>query len=293
MANKRGKAVDTTCLSLDHAEQRGFLHRDYLAHCLRWSHVTKYLLQGRRYQTHHVLDVGCGKEAPLPKLMYSSRMTHTKGSYTGIDYGKVEWPDTIAKTGKFKMTLYSKQDFVKTKLHRKTFDTVTCFEMVEHVEPWHAYQTLKKIREVLTKDGRAFISTPCYDEKTGAADNHVNEMTYPGLLALIELSGLEVDEVHGTFASQKDYKKLMSPAQTEVFEQLSSYYDSNVLACIMAPMFPHNSRNCIWKLKRGSHKILFPTPKEMKEELSQTYNSNSKHWPAHIKKIVADAKKGR
>ena len=43
MANARGKKVDTTYLSIDNAEERGFLHRDYIAHCLRWSHVVKYL----------------------------------------------------------------------------------------------------------------------------------------------------------------------------------------------------------------------------------------------------------
>jgi len=37
MANARGKEIDNTHLSIDQAEARGFLHRDYIAHCLRWS----------------------------------------------------------------------------------------------------------------------------------------------------------------------------------------------------------------------------------------------------------------
>ena len=41
MANEFGKAIDKTFLSIDQAETRGFLHRDYIAHCLRWTHVVK------------------------------------------------------------------------------------------------------------------------------------------------------------------------------------------------------------------------------------------------------------
>ena len=58
MANERGKSVDKTFLSIDNAEERGFLHRDYIAHCLRWTHVVKWLHQGGRYKTARILDVG-------------------------------------------------------------------------------------------------------------------------------------------------------------------------------------------------------------------------------------------
>ena len=74
MANARGKTVDTTYLSVDQATERGFLHRDYIAHCLRWSHVIKYLGTSARYKTAKILDVGCGKEMPLAKSLHSSRM---------------------------------------------------------------------------------------------------------------------------------------------------------------------------------------------------------------------------
>jgi hypothetical protein len=33
MANARGKSIDNTHLSIDQAEERGFIHRDYIAHC--------------------------------------------------------------------------------------------------------------------------------------------------------------------------------------------------------------------------------------------------------------------
>jgi len=287
MANERGKKIDTTFLSLDHAEERGFLHRDYLAHCLRWSHVTSYLNQSRRYQSHHVLDVGCGREAPLAKLLFSSRMTHTTGSYTGVDYGKLERPSTIAEGPKFKGQFLGKFDFAKDKLPRTSYDTIACFEMLEHVEPMHSFRTLQRIRQLLAKDGRAFISTPCYDPKMGAAANHVNEMSWLGLQALIEAAGLTIEAAYGTFASQKDYKKLMSPAQTEVFDQLNEYYDSNVLSCLMAPMFPKQARNCLWRLTPGKPK---PISKETLKQLQDPKHSNSHEWSSDLAKIQKEVK---
>lgn len=289
MANARGKEIDTTFLSLEHARERGFIHRDYIGHCLRWSHVAKYLNQGGRYKTHHVLDVGCGREAPLAKLLFASRLTHTTGSYTGVDYGPCERPASISsKTDKFNAEFLAKTDFVKAKLPREKFDTVVSFEVMEHVEPFHSYSMLKRMREVLADDGRVFISTPCYDEKAGAAANHVNEMSYQGLLAIIRAAGLDIDDQWGVFASQKDYKKLMTPEQTALFNSLGEYYDSNVLACIFAPLFPEQSRNVLWKLKRGN-----PTPISGKplEALSAQLNSNSDKWADHLKKIMADASK--
>lgn len=283
--NERGKEIDTTCLSLEHATERGFLHRDYLSHCLRWSHVVKYLNEKHRYKTQHVLDVGCGREAPLPKLLFSSRLTHTTGSYTGVDYGKLERPASIAEGPKFKAQFLGKTDFATAKLPRPSYDTIVCFEMLEHVEPMHSFRTLQKIRALLAKDGRAFISTPCYDPKMGAAANHVNEMSFDGLRALILAAGLEVEEVHGTFASQKDYKKRMTPAQTEVFDQLSEYYDSNVLSCFMAPMFPAQARNCLWRLVPG--KASFPGNLK---NLQGPEHSSSQRWATDLKAIAKEVK---
>ena len=292
MANKTGKEVDTTYLSLTQAAGRGFIHRDYLAHCLRWSHVCKHLQHGLQYRTAHVLDVGCGRETPLPKMMFSMRMTHTTGSYTGVDYGPIPHPDTISEaTSKFQLTLLPKTDFVKAKLPREHYDIVTCFEMLEHVEPWHSYQTLKRIRQVLQPlSGVAFISTPCYDPQAGAAANHVNEMSYAGLELLISSAGLAVQKVYGTFASQKDYKKLLTPAQRELFDQLGEYYDSNWLSCLFAPLVPQQSRNCLWVLTPGDAGVAPPAALAKFQDPS---HSNSARWAEDLTKIMADAKKTR
>lgn len=287
MANARGKRIDTTHLSSVEAKRRGFIHRDYLAHCLRYSHVAKYLMQQHRYKTHHVLDVGCGKEVPLARLMFSMKMTHTTGSYVGVDYGSVPWPDTISQTTKkFKLKLLEKTDFVKAALPRKQYDVVSCLEVLEHVEADHAYQMLLTMKQHLKKDGVVFLSTPCYDPKLGAAANHVNEMSFEGFKALIQAAGFRVDKVWGTFASQKDYKKIMEkyhPGITEIFTQLSEYYDSNVVACLFAPLFPSRARNCLWQVSCG--RVQKIAGKELKE-LCKPEHGSSSHWAKHLKGVM-------
>ena len=97
------------------------------------------------------------------------------------------------------------------------------------------------------------ISTPCYDEKVGAADNHtydgaIQEYTFVEAKELFE-KHFDIMDVFGTFASQTDYKKEMNEWQQKMFEHLTKYYDSNLVSNIMAPFFPEYSRNCLWKLK--------------------------------------------
>lgn len=287
MANKYDKSVDTTYLSLEFASERGFIHRDYVAHCLRWSYVVKYLYKGGKFKTAHVLDVGCGRLLPLAKMMYSMRLTHTSGSYTGVDYGPVKWPDSISKdTDKWRMHLFERTDFCKAQLPRKNYDLITSFEVLEHVEPYHSYSMLRRMAELVAKTGRVIISTPCYDSNVGAANNHVNEMTFAALEAIITAAGLEVEHCWGTFASQKDYKPELDKSAREVFDRLSTYYDSNVVACIFAPLVPMHSRNCLWQLKPG---------KVVSTKLSSLKNgkhcSSSTKWAADVKKILKEVSK--
>ena len=286
MANAQGKSVDTTYLSvMGMAQERGFIHRDYLAHCLRYSHVAKSMQKGHRYKTAHVLDVGCGREVPLARMMFSMRMTHTSGSFTGVDYGPIPWPDTISqKTKKWKMVLHEKADFTKVELKRKSYDVINCLEVLEHVEADHAFAMMQRMNQLLKKDGVCFLSTPCYDQKVGAAANHVNEMSFDGFHALILAAGFKIDRVWGTFASQKDYKKHMDEHQMELFQQLAEYYDSNVVACMMAPLFPDRARNCIWRLTKGKTPVKV-IGKELKE-LCKSEHGSSKHWARHLRKIM-------
>jgi 2-polyprenyl-3-methyl-5-hydroxy-6-metoxy-1,4-benzoquinol methylase len=249
MANERGKAIDKTFLSVDNAEERGFLHRDYIAHCLRWTHVVKWLHQGGRYKTARILDVGCGKEMPLAKLMHSSRLGPQ--FYAAADVSKLSMPEQFAKSTWKPSQLLGECDaaVLKREELEQVPNTIVCFEVAEHIEPEHCRRLLTNFGALLEDDGTLFISTPCWDPDVGAAANHVNEMTYLAFGSLLEDIGWRVEGHWGTFASMRDYKDQLPPAHKEVFDAMRDYYDSNYLATIFAPLYPQYSRNCLWQLK--------------------------------------------
>lgn len=266
MANARGKSIDNTHLSIDTAEERGFIHRDYIAHCFRWSHVVKYLMQKKRYQDAVIVDIGCGKELPLAKLLYSNKMTG--GTYIGVDINKLETKFNFGKMAD-NIKLYGQTDFCNLNFGEPTKpegctdwgrhvkqqpNVITCFEVLEHVEPEHTVRILKKIREVITDDGVAFISTPCFNGK--AAGNHVNEITFEALGTLILELGFDIERVHGTFASQRDLEPelesyLEDSSFSYIYNGLLRYYDSNVISTFLAPLFPASSRNALWVLRKS------------------------------------------
>jgi len=250
MANVRGKEIDNTHLSIEQAEARGFIHRDYIAHCLRWTHVAKYLhLQGR-YKTARVIDIGCGKDMPLARMLMTSRLAPEK--YLGIEYNKMDVPDMFKNT-KFKPDLIAGVDFTTIEPGNVAgglqYGYSTCFEVLEHVEPIKAIEILQHLPKFLSENSVSWFSTPCWDEKVGAAANHVNEMTYQAFGSLLEEMGYKILDHWGTFASIKDYKGKLDAFQSGTFAKLREYYDSNYLATIMAPLFPEYSRNCIWETK--------------------------------------------
>jgi hypothetical protein len=281
MANARGKHIDGTHLSADAAEERVIIHRDLIAHVFRWTHVAKYVAANMRYKKAKVLDAGCGVDLPLARMMYSNRFIAL--DYAGVDYNKSDkFKLDMFKSGKFPMSAYGGVDFASKQVLVRSpeFDSkedhvvyidgdkeegehdlpniITSFEVIEHVEPSHARAMLRKIGVIMRHAKEAgetpvaFISTPCYDQHTGAADNHVNEMTYLALGGLIEDLGFEIEAHYGTFASIKDYKDKMLESNPEVrwlWEKLRGYYDSNVLATIFAPVFPQHARNVLWTLR--------------------------------------------
>lgn len=268
MANERNKSIDKTYLSIDNATDRGFIHRDYIAHCLRWTHVIKRMYERKTYQTARILDIGCGRELPFAKTLYSSKLA--PAIYYGVDVGPIE-DDAVAvigKTQKFAHKLWENTNFLELtgedlqwegsaltgKLERLP-NIVTCFEVIEHVEPKMMWAMLEHMKRLTSDDARFFISTPCWN-RVDCAANHVNEMLYESLGAGFERHGFVVENVYGTFASIRDYEgELMKYDSTGIahglFDDLRAYYDTNFLSCIFAPLFPAQSRNCLWELRKA------------------------------------------
>lgn len=285
MANAHGRHVDTTCLSTHgFIEKRGCIHRDYLSHCLRWSHVVRFMTKRKIHQEGHLLDVGCGREAPLAAILYSMSLTHTTGSYTGVDYGNIDKSYFLQQERpSFHATWLAKTDVVEAQLPRENYDVIVCFEVLEHVEPLHAFRMLQRIRALMAPGATVFVSTPCYDAHVGAAANHVNEMTHEALRQLLRLAGLGVWDVWGTFASQRDYAELVPQwVSPDAWQRLVAYYDVNVLACLLAPLFPARARNCLWQLVASE-----PTPLLDADRVAflDPASSSSVLWAEHAQQI--------
>lgn len=251
-----------THLSLEtaaHDRRGGQIHRDYIAHCFRWTHVVKALtLENKRHKTDIVLDVGCGKEQPLARTLYKNMVIPLH--YHGVDVNKLKPCEAIAHTKEKWWSLHGETDFLAFEPDFKP-TVITSFECLEHVPPAHARGMVQRMFDLLTDDpkGLAFISTPCHDFKVGAAKDHPNEMTYEAFGAMLEDCGWRIEAHYGTFASIKDYESHLSASEFELFERLRAYYDAGVLSVMFAPLFPQHSRNVIWRLrKNNSLPRLFP-----------------------------------
>src|SRR5689334_12258148 len=172
------RTIDKTHLSIDQAETRGFIHRDYIAHCFRWSHVVKFLMQRHRYKDEIILDVGCGKDQPLPRLMYANKMTDF--AYVGIDMNDLTMHPTLqtaVNNGKADIQLMGRTDASKVTHDDIVFNPPTiavCFEVLEHVHPAICRRLVSNVRTLLADGGHAFFSTPVWNGS--AANNHINEM---------------------------------------------------------------------------------------------------------------------
>lgn len=279
MANVRGKSIDNTHLSIDTAEDRILIHRDYISHCIRWSHVIKFLLQRHAYKNTRVLDIGCGIDAPLARMMLSNRVAPIE--YVGLDYNhSSKFNVDMFRNTTFKPTLFGSVDFANDS--NVWFDNaqsgelcinikgdnaedyfaipnlITCFEVLEHIEPEHVIRVLNRVKYIMKETKQFhnytptfFMSTPNWNV-TDTADNHVNEMKNEALGWLLEELGFAIVEQFGTFASKRDYAHLLLTRYGNdvhnVFERLNDYFDSNLASILFAPLFPREARNCFWRL---------------------------------------------
>ena len=62
-----------------------------------------------------------------------------------------------------------------------------------------------------------------------------------------------------------------------VFDRLRDYYDSNYLATIFAPLYPHRARNVLWRVKLPTSQQTF-TPDKF-ADLTQPLSSSQAWQP--------------
>lgn len=221
------------------------VHRDYAAHYFRWGWASRFV-----DPTTKVLDVGCGQDLPLVKILTAS-LSSVPAAYVGVDLNqltrttKISWVKDVR--GEFDFPGGGWRDIKKT---HGTFDLVTCFEVIEHMHQEDGRRLLAGVRECLADDGTFLLSTPVYNGKKMAA-NHLREYTVAELQEMIEAAGFSVVRRHGTFASWNDVRRVCTDAERRLLDEVGSFYGGDVLACFLAPKYPDHSRNNAWVLRRS------------------------------------------
>lgn len=202
-----------------------------------------------------ILDIGCGN-GNLLELLYRNK--YRPKHYLGLDIRVSELAKAKEKFNNLEFAEFENADLCRPfNLNYNEWDIIVCFEVIEHIGKQNANIFLQNIKNHMNDKTTLLLSTPCYDESTGAAKNHiidgeVCEFGYDELKNILE-EYFEIEDNFGTFASQKDYKTHMNQWQLNMFNELKKYYDSNLVSNLMAPFFPEYSRNCLWicKLKQN------------------------------------------
>lgn len=241
-----GSKINKTDLQIHKAAERGVLHRDYLAHCLRWSHISKYATKMNKDPDFNILDVGCGKEFPLLRTLYVNKIKPKY--YLGSDIRSIDLNDLYeVMTPNFEHE-FQQHNFIENVPACKygKWSLISFLEVIEHVSKESGIKILKNIKNVMDSETVLFISTPCFNGK--AAANHVYEWEYEELKYQLE-EDFKIEAHYGTFASQRDIEDKLTESEKEVYFKLKEYYDSNFISVLMAPLYPQYSRNAIWRCK--------------------------------------------
>jgi len=160
-----------TQLYIDKAEDRGIVHRDYLAHCLRWTHILRHAKMGMK-----ILDVGCGINYPLAWMLYTNKFK--PDLYVGLDIrSDFEEPEFNFKCELFPVFDVTNSDHWLDfeKEYPESFNIITCLEVIEHMEKEDGLKLLENL-SLLPSSSTIFLSTPCYNGSKAA--NHIYEWEY-------------------------------------------------------------------------------------------------------------------
>jgi SAM-dependent methyltransferase len=249
------KNYNTTDLDPKTAFERHIYHRDQFAHYLRWTHVLKCMKVG-----DSVTDFGCG-QGNLAEVLYRNRFK--ADPYTGLEIRKKTVEKAREAFKEVPWVGFYELDIVKAPIgffqELPRAKHVVSFEVLEHVGKQNGPEFMDRFAACGDADSVFYLSTPNYDPAVGAAGNHTydsgdgngvqpQEFTHQEVQELVDRH-FTVTEKFGTFASQKDYKGKFEAWHLKMFTELNKYYCSNLISVMMAPMFPEQARNTLWKMK--------------------------------------------
>lgn len=235
------------------------VHRDYLAHCLRWQWVTRMIEPGM-----FVLDVGCGLDQQFAKLLAIGVNARVPAMMVQCDLQRItkpfgvkwlvtmdrfnfvtDWPDVLEQLPEPPVD----EETGELAFERK-YEVISCTEVIEHMHTRDGRRLLWGMAQCLASDGRIYLSTPVFNGK--AAANHVHEYTIPELWEVIKSVGLEVEGRYGTFAGLDDLRPVLKDYHRATLEDVREFMGNEVASCFLASCYPDQSRNNIWILRHAS-----------------------------------------
>src|SRR4051812_22515955 len=138
-------------------------------------HYARYLFASRFSRGERVLDLGCGAGYGAALLAETAlAVTGVDVSEEAVDYALGHYPRANLQ--------FQQASCTSTGLPDASFDLITAFEIIEHLEDWQ--KLLEEARRMLASDGQFMVSTPnksYYDETRaliGMNPFHVHEFEF-------------------------------------------------------------------------------------------------------------------
>ena len=164
-----------------------FMHERYVPGAFwkltEYEHFPRYSLAAQMAPGARALDFGCGTGYGTAKL------ATVASSVTGMDISEeaIHWARHTHRDPKLEFIL---RDDLGAGLPAASFDLVTCFEMIEHVDHPTQIATVASIARLLKPSGKLVMSTPDPQFTAPYGDNpyHLREMTEAEFTELLSAS---------------------------------------------------------------------------------------------------------
>ncbi len=239
-------------------------------------HLHRYAIALQFAQGKKILDIACGEG-------YGTNILSTKAIHvTGIDIDSKTIDNANIKY-KNENLEFKNGDIKKIPVADNSFDLITCFETIEHVDEQE--KILTELKRVLTDNGILIISTP---EKSNYSDktNHKNPFHKK------ELYGYEFKEMIDKFFKNTDYliqsSVIGSLIQNENKSAVLNTYTGNYTAIIENKAIPVMYRIAIAsdnELPKISNSIFYDQNK-LSEKLTEETNKFKKTFTYRISNIL-------
>lgn len=228
--------------------RRGLEAENYLPTLVRNTHMSKLVVGKAMNGT--LVDLGCGPNIYLARMLYSNRRHVSK--YIAVDYRmpSPNWKEPHFPLIKLQgdVTTWDIYSKVLEELGDHAPNMICTFEVIEHMSKKKGQLFIANMHRLAGPHTVVFASTPCHEDGKMPAE-HIYEWHHDELKMEFE-QHFEILGNYGTFASQKDIKPVLTPAEREVWASLENYYDASYLSTIFAPNHPAESRNSLWVMQK-------------------------------------------